>query len=215
MQNDSNIENNLEQETFIKILNETYQLYIEHGTRSNKNVNHFHSYIKNQLLDIFYEQEYNVVLEYNVESINSSYKKKCDIVVLKNNKPYIVFPVKIIKTNYKQNKNNAWENLTGELQQLKWANPDIHIIPINILMNKTPYLKNNKIIDKFETITPNDISIYNYLIEKNITYDMMNYILNVEHDCIINQEFNKPPRILGILMETPYRKMFDIVKKLL
>jgi hypothetical protein len=218
MQNDSNIVNNddnTEQETFIKILNETYQLYIEHGARSNKNVNHFHNFIKNQLLELFKEPEYKVVLEYNIESINSSYKKKCDIVILKNNKPYIIFPVKLIKTNYKQNKNNAWENLTGELQQVKWANPDIHIIPINILMNKTPYLKNNKIIDKFETILPQDINIYKYLNEKNITYDMINYIVDVEHQCNVNEEFIRPPRILGFLMETPYRKMFDIVKQLL
>jgi hypothetical protein len=213
--NTENNEDNREQETFIKILNETYQLYIEHGARSNKNVNHFHNFIKNQLLEIFNEPDYKVVLEYNVESINSTYKKKCDIVVLKNNKPYIIFPVKIIKTNYKQNKNNAWENLTGELQQLKWANPDIHIIPINILMNKTPYLKNNKIIDKFETILPQDISIYNYLTEKNITHDMINYIIEVEHQCNVNEEFNKSPIILGVLSETPYRKIINIIRNLL
>lgn len=64
--------------------------------------------------------------------INSSGYKKCDIVILKNNKPYIIFPVKIIKSNYKQNKNNSWENLTGEIMQLLWANPNIKIIPINI-----------------------------------------------------------------------------------
>lgn len=203
----------VEYTSFIETLNDVYQLYIEHGTRSNKNVNHFHNFIRNQLLEIFKEPDYTVVLEYNVDSMNSSSKKKCDIVVLKRQIPYIIFPVKIIKTNYKQNKNNAWENLTGELQQLKWANPNIHIIPINVFMNKTPYLKNNKIIDKFETITQEDISIYNYLIEKNITYDMMNYILNVEHECTVNEEFNKPPRILGLLM--PYRKMINIVRNLL
>jgi len=40
-------------------------------------------------------------------------------------------------SNYKQNKNNGWENLTGELVHIKWSSPDVHIIPINIYMNKT------------------------------------------------------------------------------
>ena len=53
-------------------------------------------------------------------------------------------------TNYKQNKNNSWENLTGELSQLKWANPDLHLIPINIIFNQTPYLKSGGIIGKFD-----------------------------------------------------------------
>ena len=71
---------------------------------------------------------YKVYLEQNIPSINSSNKKRCDIVVYKNKEPYLIFPTKIIMTNYKQNKNNSWENLTGELMHLKWANKNINII---------------------------------------------------------------------------------------
>lgn len=206
---------NIEENEFINTLKETYNLYLKYGTRSNKSVNYFHNYIKQQLMKIFVTPEYSVMLEYKVKSTNSSFEKTCDIVVLKHNIPYVIFPVKIIKSNYKQNKNNSWENLTGELQHLKWANENIHIIPINIFMNKTPYLNNQKTIDRFENITINDISIYNLLTTKQITYDIISYIMNVEHINTINEKFDKIPNIIGFDNNTPFRKMFNVVKNLL
>lgn len=201
---------------FIDIVNETYRLYITHGARSNANVNYFHNYIKDELIKIINNNpKYSVKLECAVKSTNSANKKMCDIVVLKDNIPYIIFPVKIIKSNYKQNKNNFWENLTGELQHLIWANEDIHIIPINIFMNKTPYLKSNKKIAKFENITIDEISIYNTLNTKGITYDIMNYIMMVEHDNGLNDNFDKPPNVVGFDSNTPFRPLFDIVNKLI
>jgi hypothetical protein len=103
----------IDKKQFMEVMKNIYDIYIEHGARSNKNVNYFHNYIKSELEKIFIQPDYSVVLEYDVASTNSSKKKRCDIVVLKMSSPYIIFPVKIIKTNYKQNKNNAWENLTG------------------------------------------------------------------------------------------------------
>lgn len=204
----------IDKKQFMEVMKNIYDIYIEHGARSNKNVNYFHNYIKSELEKIFIQPDYSVVLEYDVVSTNSSKKKRCDIVVLKMSSPYIIFPVKIIKTNYKQNKNNAWENLTGELQHLRWANENIIIIPINILMNKTPYLDKSGKISKFENITIEDIEIYKMLTTKHITFDMINYILIVEHVNTINEPFDKTPRILDIDSDTPYRTLFDIVKDL-
>jgi hypothetical protein len=201
---------------FINIIKETYNLYIKDGPRSNSNVNHFHNYIKYELLKIIYDKpNYSVKLEHNVESTNSSGKKKCDIVMLKDNVPYIIFPVKITKSNYKQNKNNSWENLTGELQHLKWANDNLKLIPINIFINKTPYLNNKKKINKFENVTFCDINNYDILIQKNIAYDIINYIMLVEHNNNVNDNFDKIPNILGFDNETPYRKLSDILRELL
>lgn len=211
----TSITNSTERDIFINIIKKTYDLYIEHGARSNKNVNYFHNYIKEELIKLFDKPEYSVVLEYNVNSTNSSGKKKCDIVILKNSLPYIVFPVKIIKSNYKQNKNNSWENLTGELQHLIWANENLKIIPINIFMDKTPYLKDNKKIGKFENITIDDIQIYNLLTKKNITYDIINYIMTVQHNNIVDENFDKSPDILDFDINTPFRNMLDILKELL
>lgn len=201
---------------FINVVKEIFELYIKHGARSNANVNYFHNYIKDELSKLIIDKpDYSIKLEYNVPSTNSSNLKRCDIVMLKNNIPYIVFPVKIIKSNYKQNKNNFWENLTGELQHLMWANENLNIIPINIFMNKTPYLKSNKTIEKFESITTNDIIIYNLLKTKKIAYDVINYIMIVDHNNMINENFDKSPVILGFDSTTPFRSFYEVLKELL
>lgn len=216
---DVNHENNnsIESENmFICVIKETYNLYFKHGSRSSVNVDYFHNYIKDELLKLIEDKsEYSVKLEYNVQSTNSTGSKRCDIVILKSDNPYIIFPVKIIKSNYKQNKNNSWENLTGELQHLMWANENLKIIPINIFMNKTPYLDSNKKIKKFENITIDDIHIYNLLTSKNITYDIINYIMIVEHSNVLNDNFDKISDILGFDINTPYRNLSDILQNLL
>jgi hypothetical protein len=204
-----------EEKNHLSHINHSNELYINYGSRSSKSVDYYHNYIKDEVSKIFCESKFSINLEYNVPTINAAGRKKCDIVVLKDNIPYIIFPVKMPKSNYKQNKNNSFETLTGELQHLKWKNPDIKIIPINIFMNKTPYLKENKKISKFETITIEDIKIYNYLTSKNITYDMINYIIIVEHNNIIGEQFDKIPNIIGFDSNTPFRSLFDILKELL
>lgn len=205
-----------EEKRFIEIIIETYREYSIHGPRSSKKVDHFHQSIKNMLEPLFtIENGFEVRLEHFVTSCNSSGKKKCDIVIMKNNMPYIIFPVKIIMSNYKQNKNNSWENLTGELIHIRWLNPDVFILPINILMNKTPYLEKNKVIKKFESIDINDIKNYDELIKQNICYDMINYIVEVDHIKKENEPFNEMPRIKGFHVDTKYRTLSSIVDKLL
>ena len=201
---------------FTKCLCETYSLYFQHGSRSSKKVDHFHGYIKSCLETVFLsEKGFSVKLEQNIPSVNSSGRKKCDIVVFKNTVPYIVLPVKLIMTNYKQNKNNSWENLTGELIHLKWANPNLHIVPINVFMNRTPYLKQSKKIDKFEHITYTDIQNYEILKEKGIAYDFMNYIINVEHVNNIGDEFNIMPQIIDFNESTPFKPLSVLFNHLL
>ena len=205
----------------LKDLESTYALYMQHGPRSSKKVDFFHQTIKDELEKILAEKKnYSVKLECNIPACNSSGKKKCDIVVFKNGYPYIIFPVKIIMSNYKQNKNNSWENLSGELQHLKWHsdNDNIIIIPINILMNKTPYLKlnkQNKLIKCFETVTYDDIKIYNILKTKGLCYDIINYIVDVNHIDEIGNMFCTVPDIIGLNKETPFYSLRKRLEKLL
>lgn len=209
------LKTSIESKLLVYHLYNTYKLYFKHGARSSKKVDYFHNFIKEQLETIFSDKKYTIKLEQSVKSINSSGKKRCDIVVFKNNKPYIIFPVKLCMSNYKQNKNNGWENLTGELMHLKWANNDIKIIPINIYMSITPYLKCNKIIKKFEKITYNDIKNYEVLIDNNIVYDNINYIVDVIHLCKEDEEFCKLPTIIQFNKKTKYRRLYEILIKLI
>jgi hypothetical protein len=205
----------IEEEYFMQILRNAYHLYFQHGARSGKDVAYFHEYIKTELQKLFDSSIYKVVLEHNVKSMNSSGNKRCDVVVLKNSIPYIIFPVKIIKTNYHQNKNNYWESLTGELSHLKWANENINIIPINILMSATPYLKDSGKISKFEKIDIEHISNYNTLTTRGIAFDVINYIMEVEHESMIGENYNKCPIIVGFNHNTPYRSLSHILRDLL
>jgi hypothetical protein len=204
----------VEEKRFVEIINETFRKYFKFGARSPKKVDYFHSKVKLLIEEQFTTKNGFVTrLEYNIKSCNSSKKKKCDIVVLKHNIPYLIFPVKLIMTNYKQNKNNAWENLTGELMHIKWANPNLHIVPINILMNRTPYLKKNKEIKKFEAVTTSDIVNYNELIKRGICYDIINYIVEVEHIKNVDECFDNIQPIKKFI--TPYRSFRSILCKLL
>lgn len=199
---------------FLDVLSESYDLYITHGTRSNKSVNHFHNYIKEELEKLFNDEKYTVKLEYNIKSLNSSGNKRCDLVILRNNEPYIIFPVKMIKSTFQKNKNNTWENLTGELSHIVWANPDIKIIPINIFMDKIPLLNEKKLIIRFEKLSFDDISNYNRLKEHHLAYDLINYIIDVEHNVNIDEAFTAKPTLVGFNEATPFRSMYEIVKDL-
>ena len=207
-----------ESNIFIEIIKESYLLYFEYGPRSSKKVDHFHNFIKNEIKKIIKkvnkETIYDVCLEKPVQSCNSSGKKKCDIVITKNNEDYIIFPVKIIMTNFKQNKNNSWECLTGELSHMKWLNPNLYVIPINIFIDKTPYLNKDGNIKKFENINYDDILQYDLLKTNNIVYENLNYILNVNHTSQINEKYNKIPEILSFDNKTQYKSLELLLLKL-
>jgi hypothetical protein len=114
-------------------------------------------------------------------------------------------------TNYKQNKNNYWENLTGEVSQLKWSNPDVDIIPINIIFSKIPYLKAGGIIAKYENIDyKHSFEVMNILKEKKIVRELVNYSIDVEQVCDIGEKYNKCPIIVGFNKETPFRLFCEI-----
>jgi len=204
----------LQSKQFIQTMNKVYDLYVNHGARSNKKVILFHTFIKYQLEKIFVEPIYKVEIEYNVKTENPSGFKRCDIVVIKNNTPYIIFPVKLSTSNCRQNIITAWQNLTGELHNLKKENPETHIIPIHVFMNKTPYLKKDGKIKKFEEISVKDIIIHKKLIDNRLAYDIIDYILIVEHNSNINESF-LPPTILCFDYQTKFRSMSEIVKDLI
>lgn len=206
----------IEEKHVIQIINETYQIYLKNGSRSSKKVDYFHTKIKAILLGYFEKDTiFDVKTEYNIDSCNATGKKKCDIVILKNKIPYIIFPIKVVMTNYKQNKNNFWENLTGEVMHIKWFNKYVNVIPINIFMNKTPYLKKDKQIKKFEIVEYEDIKNYNLLKENDVCYDVINYIVNVDHDSKIGELFNSVGAIKNFNKNTKYRCFKKILSGLI
>ena len=198
-----------EEKQFLSTVQDTFSEYLNSGPRSNKKTLVLHTGLKNiiqaQLPD------YNVKIEQDVKSVNSSGKKSCDIVAYKGGIPSIIFPVKNVMTNYYQNKNNSWENLTGEIFHLKKANGNIHIIPINIIFNSVPYCEKSKQIKRFETIEyENTYKITEDLVKWGLASAIINYIVDVNHLCCIKGTYDKCPEIIGFNSKTPYRNFKDI-----
>lgn len=210
----------MEKKKILDISREIFRIYFEKGARSSAKVDYFHQQIKGMIDTVINKRNlsngYNVKLEKNVPSINSSGRKKCDIVVYKENNPYIVLPVKIIMTNYKQNKNNYWESLTGELTHMKWhADNNIRCIPINLFFNKLPYLAKSGEIKKWEEIKTNDIQNYKYLVSNNLAYGVVNHIIEVNHINKIGEKFEKTPELVGFLHDNPYISIVKLMEELI
>ena len=204
---------------FIDIIRNTLTIYLEKGARSSLKVDYLHGQLKS-ILESGVCKQYNwsVALERKIGSINASGNKKCDIVIFDQNScPVAIFPVKFIMSNYNQNKNNSWENLTGECCHLKWSSDNIHvkIIPINIIFNQVPYLLADKTISKFEFIDyDKTFRIYETLVSQNVCHDVINYIFDVLPANSIGEKYDKPPLIIGFNPKTPYRNFETILNDL-
>jgi len=203
-----------EEERFIECIRQTIKKYMSHGSRSSEKVNFLHNFLKSEItkcLEDKYEDKYEVKLEDTVSSCNMVGKKKCDITVYRENILVYIFPVKFIMSNYKQNKNNAWENLTGEMIHLKKQNDLVDIIPINIICNTIPYLSQDKKIKHFENIKYSEsFQIYKKLVEWNLCKMTIDYIIDVKHENNIGDNYDKDPIIIGFNNETPHISFYNI-----
>lgn len=142
---------------------ESIDMYNKYTSCSSKKVDVIHNYLKTEIEKIIPE-DCEVKTEQNVKYLNYTGKKKCDIVISKNDIPLIVIPVKFIMRNYKQNRNNYLENLIGEISGLKNSNPGIKIIPYTIYIRDTPYFKNGNIFSKFEkSLTNEELEFYDII----------------------------------------------------
>ena len=203
-----------EEEEFIRMINEAYEAYIKHGPTSNIKVDILHKFFSDKISFYCKDSEYNVRTECKIVSENCNNNKRCDVVLYKHDIPMAVFPVKFIMSSYKKNRNNYYENMTGELCHIKWKNPDILIVPINIILSKIPLLKTDGVIKDFEYITyENSLKIYNNLITHGLSALNISYVIDVEFNNEINEKITVQPTIGKLLPETPYIKIKDILLK--
>ena len=99
--------------------------------------------------------------------------------------------------------------MTGETVQLKWANPTLKIVPINITLSKIPYLKSGGKIKYYEKIEyQNSFNVSEELVKRGICSSIVNIILCVEQTDEIDENYHTLPTILGFSLDTPFPKYF-------
>ena len=85
-----------------------------------------------------------------------------------------------------------------------------------MFLDKTPYLNNQKLIKKFETITyENDLQIYETLKDHHLVTDLITYVINVQHHNGVGEQYENPPDLVAFSVETPYRQFEEILVPLL
>ena len=197
-------------------INECFDLYMLNGSRSSKKTDRLNELIKSSIQVVINSLEnkddYTVVFEYNIPSENYSKQKRCDVVVMHKDSPYAVLPLKFIMTSYMKNRNNYYENMTGEVMHLRWANPELKIVPVNIIIDKIPNLDNDKKIKNFEIIDPeNSLGVYNSLVKHNIVDNIYNAVITTTHECQIGEEYNKKPTINELNENLPF---YDVLRSI-
>lgn len=169
-----------EQTEFLTIMNEAYETYLKYGPRSSKKVDIIHNFIKKKLEEQL-QDTHVIILEKKVKCLNASGYKACDIVAQNKETGKIdyIIPVKFVCSNYKQNKNNYFENLIGETYLLKHYNKETKIIPFNIMPSECKYFNKDGVVKKMEKITKNDISVYT---EVELFHSSITYIVDIDYE---------------------------------
>ena len=209
---------------FLATIQGSYEKYKE---SSIKKVDYFHLFVQDEINYLFRNSnEYEAVMEYPVESINPSGKKNCDIVIRHRMKGKdsikVIFPVKMPMTSYGSAWIGSFENLLGEVQNLRWACPNYKIVPINIWIHKSPKLEKGK-ITSFEITEYKNIKHYEELKtmkfnenDKNyVIDDFIGYIVDIEDIKDIKRGvWDKNIVVKDFYQETNYKSIRDIVQEL-
>lgn len=160
----------MENNDFLKIIAESFKVFLDSGSRSNKKLKVLHGniakHISNTLGDIYQIQ--SLGFESGKEGkIQGKYiNKNVDILVLKDEKPVIGIGLKFIMQNYSQNSNNYFENMLGETANIRSNN--IPYFQIFIIPEVLPYFKSDGDIKNWETFTDNNIAKYLILSMDNL-----------------------------------------------
>ena len=181
---------------FLKVLKDSFKVYLKTSARSNKKLEVLHGAIAKDL-------HKRLGNNYQIKSlgfgtgkeakINGRYMEKAvDISIFKSEKALGGVAVKYIMSNYSQNSNNYFEGMLGETANLRTTSKAY--FQIVALPKHVPYFKKDGTISKIETITAHNIEKYLKLSQDDVTVYM-----------------HTPTKTLFYLIDTPTIPL-DIVK---
>lgn len=161
----------LKNEAFLKVVSNSFCRFLRKGTsRSTDKLKPLHGAIARDL-HAKLGDDYEVISQgYGVDKetqIKGRYIEKwVDITVKKRDKAVAGIAVKFVMQNYSQNSNNYFENMLGETANIR-ANKCPYF-QIFIILDKLPYYKKDKSIQKWETFTEHNAEKYVALSKDNV-----------------------------------------------
>lgn len=151
--------------TWEESLIESQKRYYTDGPRSNKKLIPPHQWIKETLkkhlgddYEFYAKGENNTKYDKEYKVPGKLYEKIEDITIIKNEKILGVVSFKFVGSNYKQNKNNYFENLIGECFNIQSAG--IPFCYVFVLKEKIPYFNQDKTFKKYEHLNAQDFFKY-------------------------------------------------------
>lgn len=183
---------------FLKILEKSYQVYLNTSPRSNKKLVVLHGEIAKDLqnrLGKDYEVKSLGIGKGKEAKISGRYlEKNVDISIFKDKEALGGIAVKYIMSNYSQNTNNYFENMLGETANLRAS--DKAYFQIIILPQHLPYFKKDGTISRIEVIKDKKLDKYLKLSEDDI-----------------NEYLHTPTKTLLCLINTPKTELTKIKNK--
>lgn len=157
---------------FLQVISNSFREFINIGTsRSNKKLKPLHGAIAKDIAERLGEgyKVFSQGYEANKEKkISGRYINKMVDISIENREGKSVcgIAVKFVMQNYSQNSNNYFENMLGETANIR-ANK-IPYFQIFIILDKLPYYKKDKTIQKWENFTEHNADKYVKLSKDNI-----------------------------------------------
>jgi hypothetical protein len=188
----------LDNEAFLKVISNSFCDFLISGTsRSTEKLKVLHGYIAediaNKLGSSFsiqsqgYKDDKEGVIE------GRYIDKKVDITISKGTKAIAGIGLKFVMQNYSQNSNNYFESMLGETANIRCERKPY--FQIFIILDKLPYYKKDKGIQKWETFTEHNARKYMILSKDNADsyYHTPNktliYIVHIpDNDKLINNK---------------------------
>jgi hypothetical protein len=160
-------------QSFLKVLKETFITYLSTHPRSNQKLKILHGAIAQDLdnkIKKMNKANYSIsALGFNngkEEKIQGRYINKTVDITIKHNQQTIAgIGVKYVMSNYFQNSNNYFENMLGETANIRCNQQQY--FQILVIPDKLPYFNDNKKITRWEEINNHHLTKYIRLSQDN------------------------------------------------
>lgn len=158
------INNNL-RDRFLCAVQDSYKRYVYHGPRSNNKIKSLHGWVMKELrtkLGPGYEVSGLSDTSSSEEKVHGKYyDKKVDVAIFRDGIALGVVSIKFVVTNFKQNKNNYFEQQLGETANLRSQN--IVFGHIMVLLEPILYLNKAGKVTRREHVDDETINRYGNL----------------------------------------------------